>query len=238
MTRHMKDDRLQDYLEGLLPAPEAEEVEAHLEGCPRCRRELESMASLLEEIKALPEEALPGRDLWPQIAWRIGASGEDRVGEENAFPDRASRPLRTSSPQGRRISLPAWQLLAASVAVAVISGSAVWAFLSSRGAPTAPVAQATEEWIQPVNWREAFQGYSDAATDLEVILDHGRGVLDPETVRVLEESLTSIDEAIDEAREALTLDPASPVLRRFLADHLRRKIELLRQAAQAIYANT
>ena len=63
-------------------------------------------------------------------------------------------------------------------------------------------------------------------------------VLDPETVRVLEDNLGSIDRAIQVAVDALMSDPASPLLQRFVADNLRKKVDLLRRAAGAVYAST
>jgi hypothetical protein len=75
-------------------------------------------------------------------------------------------------------------------------------------------------------------------SDLEEVLEKGRGVLDDETVRILEENLQTIDDAINEAQAALAQDPGSKVLARFLTENLRRKIDLLRHAAEAVYANT
>jgi hypothetical protein len=120
----------------------------------------------------------------------------------------------------------------------VISGGTVWAVLSSRGAPPAPGFVVGEGPAQLVAWEEAYTGYDQAVSDLESVLERGRELLDPETIRVLEENLRSIDEAIQEASEALTRDPASPMLQRFLADNMRKKVDLLRQAAGAVYSTT
>ena len=138
----------------------------------------------------------------------------------------------------RRVSLPAWQLLAASIVLMLVSGGVVWTVLSGRfqnGRPGYPLADSPAVLA---SWGDAYDGYDQATADLEAVLEKGRGVLDPETVRVLEESLRSIDEAIEEAGDALAQDPASPVLRRFFADNLRKKMDLLRKAAMAVYANT
>ena len=70
------------------------------------------------------------------------------------------------------------------------------------------------------------------------LYEEGRTVLDPETVRLLEENLAIIDQAIEESRAALAQDPGSGLLRRILTDTMRRKMDFLRQAAVAIYANT
>jgi hypothetical protein len=76
--------------------------------------------------------------------------------------------------------------------------------------------------------------YDTAAADLERILEEGRGKLRPETVRAIEQSVASIDRAIRQARQALTQDPANEYLSRHLAETMKRKLELLRQAAAIV----
>ena len=254
MNKHMDDGLLQDYLEGLLD-PEAEKtVRAHLDGCSRCQHEVESLSQLMTDLRALPLEARPSRDLWPQVAWRTqdrpeaeahaiepkGAdespSRQDQIREPPASPGVAVPGKLTQG--SRRISLPAWQLLAASIALIVISGGSVWAVLAGRPASIDPFAVEGGSLAQMVGWEEAYGEYDQAVSDLESFLEKGREVLDPETVRVLEENLRSIDRAIQEAEDALMSDPASPLLQRFVADNLRKKVDLLRRAAGAVYAST
>jgi len=165
MTRHIDDSLLQDSLEGLLD-PEAEgRLREHLDECSQCREELEAMTELLDGLGDLAVEAQPSRDLWPQIAWRMKSA-------------RTRRPAG----RGRRVNLPAWQLLVASIALIVISGGSMWAFLSGRmeaGGPLDPLQQTP---AQLVGWQDAYSGYDDAVADLETVLEKGREVLDPETV--------------------------------------------------------
>lgn len=254
MTPHMDDGLLQDFQEGLLPPEVEEKVRAHLAGCPRCRKELAALAELLEGMAGLPTEAEPSRDLWPQIAWRIGgertgARGVDRddpavreepAGGEMAGGSGAARE-RLGSPRtrGRRFDLGAWQLLAAGVVIALISGASVWAFLSERGGDQGPGGGISSPWTaQTAGWQEVYGEYDEAVADLESALEQGRDALEPETIRVLEENLATIDGAIQEAREALAMDPGSAVVRRILAESLRWKVSLLRHAVSAVYANT
>jgi hypothetical protein len=65
---------------------------------------------------------------------------------------------------------------------------------------------------------------------LEEILRSAEGVLDPNTVRVIERSLGVIEQAIADSREALAQDPGNA----FLAEHLermyRRKLLYLQDA--------
>ncbi len=78
--------------------------------------------------------------------------------------------------------------------------------------------------------READRQYDRAVADLERLLRSERTRLRPETVRALETSLAAIDQAIADARRALAADPADIYLNDHLAESMRLKLELLRQA--------
>jgi|GEM_PF-202803 len=84
----------------------------------------------------------------------------------------------------------------------------------------------------------ADPAYDAAVSDLQAILEQGRDRLDPRTVQVLEESLMTIDAAIDDARQALEADPANARLNTYLAGTRQRKLELLREASQIVTATT
>jgi len=75
-----------------------------------------------------------------------------------------------------------------------------------------------------------FSDYESAARDLERVLAERRGRLSPSTVRTLTESLSVIDRAIGEARDALRRDPASRDLFDLLDSVYRQKLDLLRRA--------
>jgi hypothetical protein len=222
MTRHLEFEDLQDYQEDLLPPERAGEISRHLEECPLCRRELQALRDLLDEMAGLPEEAEPTRDLWPQIQWRL------REGKAGRMPRRG----------WAAVTLPVWQLAAASIAVALISGGAVWTFLSR--APEGPLAGSgpTVSTVQPAGLVAGYEDFDSAIAELEAVLEEGWEVLDPETVAVLQENLAVIDRAIAESREALAQDPGSRLLRRILTETMRRKVDFLQQATLAVYANT
>jgi len=69
-----------------------------------------------------------------------------------------------------------------------------------------------------------------AISELKKALAEGREQLDPATIRALESNLAIIELAIDQAKRALTADPANPYVREHLADTMRRKAELLQRA--------
>jgi hypothetical protein len=72
--------------------------------------------------------------------------------------------------------------------------------------------------------------YDAAVSDLEKALKAGRGRLDASTIAIVEHNLQIIDQAINQAREALASDPANSYLSSHLVEARRRKLDLLRRA--------
>ena len=75
------------------------------------------------------------------------------------------------------------------------------------------------------------KGSDLAIADLERRLAEDRASLDSSTVRIIEESLATINRAIDNAATALESDPGNMWLNRHLADSKARKLRLLEKAA-------
>lgn len=75
------------------------------------------------------------------------------------------------------------------------------------------------------------QTYDREIAALRVILTQRGSDLDPKTAAIVENSLSTIDRAIAEARGALQRDPASRFLNEQLTKALEKKLELLRTAA-------
>ena len=212
-------ERLSDYIDDELPPAERSAVEAHLETCRECSVELADLRQVVHRAHHL-DDALPKRDLWPGIARQIGAT-----------------PLR-AQPVRRRWSFSFPQLAAAAVVLMTLSGGTVW--LMQSGAPAQVnglVASSPTPTTTPVAInasRNAAQSYAAAMADLERVLASGRGQLDSTTVRVIEQNLAVIDRAIDQAQRALLADPANLYLNTHLAETMRRKLDLLRQAATLV----
>jgi hypothetical protein len=138
---------------------------------------------------------------------------------------------------GRRWSFTLPQLAAAGLVLAAVGAGGFWAVQQAvrpdqvvgvpNGTTTAP--EPGREW-----WAGNVAGddvYDRAIADLERVLAENRGRLDTATVRVLEESLKTIDRALTRARDALARDPSDTYLNAHLAETMRRKLDLLRRAA-------
>jgi hypothetical protein len=206
-------NRLSDYLddEGLSPAERAE-IEQHLRACAECRATLEELREVVEHARALTNSA-PEGDLWSGIENRLGSR------DVLPFPARAAR----------RVSFTIPQLVAAGLALMVLSGSMVWMMRTGPTRADIPPIAASEEH-RPVNVSTADAGYEAAIADLERALEAGRDKLDPQTIRVIEANLMAIDRMIAQSREALAADASNSFLNMHLADARRRKLELLRNA--------
>jgi len=211
-------ERLSEYLDGELPATERAALEAHLETCNDCSAVLSDLRRVVDRAR-VAEEYVPRRDLWPGIASRIGAT-------------------RAASPRiGRRWSFSLPQLAAAAILLMTLSGGATWLLrpttLSPVGGPIATMAPAGTPVAVNAS-SSASQSYAAAVADLERVLASGRGQLDTTTVRVIEQNLAAIDQAIAQAQRALLVDPANLYLNTHLAETMRRKLDLLRQAATLV----
>ena len=213
-------DRLSEYLDGELKGSERALLEAHLERCEDCQDTLAGLRRVVMRARSL-EDRPPAADLWAGVAERIGA------------------PVRvTAIATRRRFTFSVPQLLAAGIALAVLSASGAWMLhptvppVALRPAP----GTSAEVPVTQVGAPSAIQSYDAAVGDLERVLEQGRGRLDTATVRVLEQNLAIIDRAIADGRRAVAADSANVYLNTHLAETMRRKVDLLRQAAALVAA--
>lgn len=210
-------DRLSEYLDGELDGAERQALEQHLRDCDDCTRvlaELEQVVAIAANAPELP----PERDLWAGIAQRIAAP---RVVA-----------LETHRKPARRISFTLPQLAAAAALVMMLGAGSLYLVMSNTRAP-APVAQREQQPATAPGARlvsTSYDAHESAIEELEEALAQNRARLDTATVRVLEQSIATIDGAITEARAALEQDPGNPFLHRHLDGAMKKKIEILRRA--------
>jgi hypothetical protein len=221
-------DLLSDYLDGEeLSLDERRRIEAHLAECAECRATLEDLRDVRTQAATLVDTP-PDVDLWPGVAARIagGAEQAERSPQKSAVP-----PMRSAA---RRISFTIPQLVAAGLALMLLSGGTVWlARMGGPGTDFEPITAKDRSGDPPprdvrVGAVDAY--YDQAIAELQRTLNDGRSRLDPETLQVLEANLQAIDRAIEQCRSALAADPGSVYLSTHLADAQRRKLTLLRRA--------
>lgn len=245
MSEHVSIERMNEALDGLLSAAESDRLARHVDGCAACRNEYARLSETLEAVRALPRGATPPPEAWQGIAAKISAAEQGSGGGGDAgSSDDAVTVYRFPAVEARarRIALSIPQLAAAAALVALLSAAVVWFALDGAGARMSPEVAATTS--QPELGRAARavamegQPYIEVVDQLERILVEGKGVLAPETLASIEESLLTLDAAIADVEAALADDPASPLLLRLLANHQRTKLGVLQRAAAAVQAQT
>jgi len=223
--------RLDDWVEGSLPDAERREVAAHLESCEACRGEAAGLGALFSATAGLPREIQPPRDLWPAIDARLDEVVDDAG--EVAPAAVVSLPRARS----RRSGIPRWGLVAAALALVLVTAVATsiltrrWdqamALKLQRAGERAPTAAGTMN--DDVSDQEAR--FLAASQELLTGLEGQR--LSPETMAIVRRNLEVIDAAIAELHAALERDPGNGELTRMLLATYQRKIDLLEQAARA-----
>lgn len=224
MTVHL-DLELSLLLDGELEGAALVAAESHLLECADCRAAYEALRGVKRAAQALDDRP-PARDLWDGIARRIHETPRDVV------------PI-TAAPSRRRFAFSVPQLAAAAIALMAVSAGAA-TLLVNRHAPL-PAGTAALSWpvagtVTPVSLAKTPGGmgvatYDAAIRDIEETLRSRRVILDTATVRVVEQSLRIIDDAVRQAREALARDPNNLYLNTHLQNALGRKLDLLRHVA-------
>lgn len=222
--------KLSAYLADELEGDARAAVEAHLATCEACNQAFDDLTRIVTEAAAL-EDVQPPRDLWAGIAAGIRATGhEGRAGA----PDVLSFPGPGRGAAGGGPAPSASRLAAAAVVlVALSSGLSWWAGRASAG--TASRTGAPPDGVSGIVTPAATvpgapTGLAEELAALEEILQAARGVLDPNTVRVIESSLGVIEQAIADSREALAQDPGNAFLVEHLERMYRRKLVYLQDA--------
>jgi hypothetical protein len=215
-------DRLSEYLDGELDSTARKALESQLANDAALRATLDELRAVTSAATRQIETS-PTADLWPDI--------HDRISAEPATHRR--RTIMVTIPQFAaaagvmlllgvglaRMGLDARPEPASSGAIAELESSADASFVSN-----------------PVTSDPA--GYRLFVEDLEGRLEAGQGVLADETLRVLEQSLAKIDQAITQAKAALEADPNNTYLNQHLASARARKLRLLENATALVASST
>lgn len=210
-------DRLSEYLDGELDGDEAERLESRLAAEPQLRVLLEELRAVKRTAAEQPDfEAPPG--LWHEVRTRIE-------------PVRGPATSTGSAGRRRRLMFTLPQL-AAAAGIVLLLGVGIGRVSDPAAEPmgVGPASPISEIAVGP--------RYPQFVADLEGRLGAGRDVLDPETVRVIERSLATIDSAIVQARTALEADPNNVYLNQHLASARAKKLRLLEDATTLIAART
>ncbi|HLQ13185.1 MAG TPA: hypothetical protein VK130_08050 [Steroidobacteraceae bacterium] len=180
----------------------------------------DNFGSLDDALARLPRALGPARDLWPAIAQAIDP------GAARARPGPAL------------VRWPRWPVaLAASLALASLVAALSWsvlrqppasARLAQDGAASAPANQTTVSFESP---RTA--AFVSARAALETTYKERVAMLAPATRARVQADLEIIRKANADIRDALSRDPASPLLQQLLLSIWQQEIELYTDVSQA-----
>jgi hypothetical protein len=229
------EQRLSEYVDGVLTCEEAAAVKEHLTACASCAKTVAELREVAARAQELGDRT-PPEDLWPGIAARIGVSGQSAraVGRQ---------PSAELGWQRRRFAFSIPQLAAAAIVLMAVSAGGMAVLDGSRSGPGGGIATEPEGGPVPIAslttaGEAEASGYGQAIAELQEAVFYGEGKLDSLTVRKLVANLETIDRAIEEARQALQSDDSDPYLRHHLAEAQRQKVRFLRQTAALVAART
>ncbi len=216
MNCHDVMERLDDYVDGLLPADEAGAVGAHLGACPSCAGRAVSLRDLLAQAKRLATPVEPPKRVWTAVERRVmGGRSSGRPGG------------------GDRSRWRRWGLSVAAAVVLVAGTALVTTRVLHVRRPEPPPAPAavTRAWA-PGPFRTGQTDLRKERRRLLAAFQARKGRLRPSTVEVVEKNLRIIDRSLADIEAALRKDPGNRDLALLLAGTYRQELDLLRQAVQ------
>jgi hypothetical protein len=218
MKHEIATELLNDYHDGELAPPLADELEDHVRQCVTCRRELEGLRQLLKGASALPRSIEPARDLWPAIAELTQPFG-------SATETVGSRLMQ-------RLGFFSWSwptALATAAVVGVLFFSSIETqplLQPQQNAVPAGLAVPADADPQAVALIQALEA---ECLECERELAAYTGTEDSNesiVTRMLRNSMPVVDRAISEAREAWLASPDEAGLARLLTSAYRAKMAL------------
>jgi hypothetical protein len=184
---------------------------AHIEGCAVCGRYRERLAAIIDPSSVLPRDIPPPRDLWSDIASRLDTNEERKSWRIPYFLPLAAAAGIAAILVTSLLSLPPRN--SATVANVPIE--------TPKAAPTsAPV-------LLPVATVEI--GFVQTRAVLMKRLEAQKSSVAPERVAVLEQTLSTMDSAVQDIHEALERDPYNASLLFKLSHTRRRELRFLQQ---------
>ncbi len=221
-------DKLSDYLDDEMSPAERALLEDRLAEDQELAETLEGLRRVKIHAQAVDDQVPPhAQSIWDGVAQRIGATRS--VQRDQGPIVGLITPWRL-----RRVPISVPQLIAASVALIVLSGGGammIQRFVADRSATGLPFESA----VASATTGAAFASigatrYDQAVTDLTRVLEAQRQFLDQETIDLVEENLAIIDRAITRSLEALRTAPQSDYLRSHIEQTMRQKMTLLQHA--------
>jgi Ca-activated chloride channel homolog len=134
-TNHVT-DALHDYVDGTLPSSELERIAIHLKTCEFCRREFESLTSIIHDLNSLPKEidtpadfsaSLERRlDAVPKLSTGAATNPISQRGTPGNVPDATHAQTREYADTRPARAPRFWYLRAAAILAICFTAGAIW----------------------------------------------------------------------------------------------------------------
>jgi anti-sigma factor RsiW len=209
------EEQLSLYIDDLLSPSETTEVQAHIETCAACAGLVRDLGGIARSARLLGP-ITPPEQMYANIERQLTRI-DARAGDRGMPPGR---------PLWRWVAIAATLVTAVTVTYLAVGGQRVNAPVTAP----APAAVSAFETIA-AELELAVHHYEQAIRELETVTRVADEGLDPDVAASVRRSLSALDVAITESRQALKHDPASEPARISLFEALRRKIDLLQATA-------
>jgi hypothetical protein len=186
----------------------------------------ENLGCVDKALARLARELTPARDLWPAIAQATGPGAGAGAGAARERPEPGlARGPRWPMALAASVALLG---LVAALSWSVLRQQAATALLAQDGAASTPAKQTMVNFESP---RSA--AYVAARDSLENTYQERLAMLAPATRARVQADLETIRKANADIRDALSRDPASPLLQQLLRSTWQQEIDLDTDESQA-----
>jgi hypothetical protein len=195
-------DRLSEYVDGLLSEPEASALEAHTQTCEHCRKAVAELRAVVERLRSDRIDEAP-EESWPRIANRLGMQA---VHNRGGWPTRYSGSIQTRSL--RNITV------AAALTITFVGG--IWTGVT--------LSLMRSVWTPP-GWMDIWPRKLHIPSLPGPLQPYGADSIPAEWIP-LQRSLSDLDRQLASATAALRNAPRNEALRRVVQQLSRERDDL------------
>lgn len=230
-------EKISDYIDGLLPTPERRQVEAHLSTCRLCHTIYRDLVMICEASRNLPDYE-PSEVVWQRILAEIAPSGAGAsIASGTRWPVRRLLPFKPRSLWG----YPMW-----AVAALLLIAMATVVFFRSPSRPVERTALNGMHWtdgrhlltVRRTNRIIVHKSHiqvdlvKQRIAELQKRIEAAQVRWSPEVRALYQRHLSMIDHCLHNCQDQLTRQSRDPAVRDVFEATLRAKLELLKQFAE------